>query len=74
MINHFNFTDFTLGLRYAYGEKFVRNMRQQVSLGTDWPIVWFQYTRGLKDVLDGEFEYNRYDVKIEKSFYTNYIG
>lgn len=74
MSNHFNFTDFTLGLRYAYGEKFVRNIRQQVSLGTDWPIVWVQYTRGLQDVLDGEFEYNRYDVKIEKSFYTNYIG
>jgi hypothetical protein len=74
LYDKFNFTDITLGLRYAYGEKFVRNMRQQVSLGTDWPIVWFKYTRGFKGFLDGQYEYNRYDMKIEKSFYTNYLG
>jgi len=72
--NHFNFTEVSLGLRYAFREKFIRNMRKQVSLGTNWPIVWVQYSRGLNDFLDGEYEYNRIDAKIEKSFYTNYVG
>jgi hypothetical protein len=70
----FRFTEFTLGLRYAYGEKFVQNVRKKISLGTRYPILWVQYTRGMEGVLDGDFDYNRVDVKIEKSFYTNYVG
>jgi len=72
--DQFNFTEVSLGLRYAHGEKFIQNIRKKISLGTKYPIFWFQYTRGLRGFLDGEFEYNRYDVKIEKSFYTNYFG
>ncbi|MEZ5197755.1 MAG: DUF5686 family protein [Bacteroidales bacterium] len=72
--NNFNFTELIIGFRYAYGEKFIKNMRKKLSLGTKYPIVWFQYTRGIDGFLDGEFEYNRFDIKIEKSFYTKYIG
>jgi hypothetical protein len=72
--NEFDFTEVQLGFRYAFREKFIRNMQKKISLGTKYPILWFQYTRGLKGVLDGDFDYNRYDLKIEKSFYTNYWG
>ncbi|MCF8369160.1 MAG: DUF5686 and carboxypeptidase regulatory-like domain-containing protein [Bacteroidales bacterium] len=72
--NHFEFTEVSIGLRYAYGEKFIQNMRKKISLGTKYPVLWFQYTRGIEGFLDGEFNYNRYDIKINKSFYTNYIG
>lgn len=74
LFNSFTFSEVTLGLRYAYGEKFIQNVRKKISLGTKYPIVWFQYTRGLKGLFDGDFDYNRYDLKIEKSFYTNYLG
>ncbi|MCD4665612.1 MAG: DUF5686 and carboxypeptidase regulatory-like domain-containing protein [Bacteroidales bacterium] len=72
--NSFDFTEVNVGFRYAYNEKYIRNMKKKISLGTDYPIIWFQYTRGIKGFLDGDFDYNRYDLKIEKSFYTNYIG
>lgn len=72
--DRFNFTEFNLGLRYAYKEKFIKNMRKKISLGTKWPILWLQYARGIEGFLDGGYEYNRYDFKIEKSFYTNYFG
>lgn len=74
LFDSFVFSEVSLGLRYAYGEKFVQNVRKKISLGTNYPIVWFQYTRGIQGFLDGDFEYNRYDLKIEKSFYTNYLG
>ncbi len=70
----FDFTEVTLGFKYAYGEKFLKNVRQKISLGTKYPIIWFQYTRGLKDVLSGDYSFNRYDVKLQKSFYMNYVG
>ncbi len=72
--NQFDFTEVSLGFRYAFREKFIRNMMKKVSLGTKYPILWFQYTRGLKGVLDGDFDYNRFDLKVEKSFYTRYLG
>jgi hypothetical protein len=72
--DRFDFTEVTLGIRYAYGEKFIQNLRKKISLGTKYPILWVQYTRGIQGFLDGDFDYNRIDVKIEKSFYTNYLG
>jgi hypothetical protein len=45
-----------------------------MSLGTKYPILWLQYTRGLEGVLGGEYAYNRVDVKIDKSFYFKYLG
>jgi hypothetical protein len=74
LFNEFDFTEVRFGFRYAYGEKFIQNLRKKLSLGTDYPIVWFQYTRGIKGFLDGDFDYNRYDVKVEKSFYFKYLG
>ncbi len=74
LFDRFDFTDVGIGFRYAYGEKFIKNMRKKISLGTKYPIFWFVYTRGISGFLNGDYDYNRYDVKIEKSFYTNYFG
>jgi hypothetical protein len=74
MTNQFNFTQLSIGFRYAYKEKFLKSTRTRVSLGTDYPIMWFNYTRGFKDFLGGEFTYDRFDLKIQKSFYIRYIG
>jgi len=74
LFNEFDFTEARLGFRYAYGEKFIQNLRKKISLGTDYPVVWVQYTRGIKGFLDGDFDYNRYDLKVEKSFYIKYFG
>jgi hypothetical protein len=77
-INHltdqFRFTEFTIGFRFAFREQFIVTKRTRMSLGTKYPILWFQYTRGIEGLFDGEFDYNRFDVKLQKSFYTKYLG
>ena len=70
----FIFTEAGLGLKWAYGEKFMQTPENKVSLGTRYPTVWLQYTRGLSDVLGGEFDYNRLDLKIEKTFPIKFLG
>lgn len=72
--NSYDFTEATVGFKYAYGEKFIKNLRKKISMGTKYPVLWFQYTRGISGFLNGDFDYNRFDVKIEKSFYTKYFG
>ncbi len=74
LLNKFDFTELSVGLRYAYKEKFLKNARTRISLGTDYPIVWFNYTKGFDNLLNGGYKYNRFDLKIKKSFYTKYLG
>ncbi len=74
LMNEFNFTDLMVGFRYAFREKFIRTTNTRVSMGTKYPVLWVQYTHGFNNILKGEFEYNRIDVKIEETFYTKYLG
>ncbi|MEI6695495.1 MAG: DUF5686 family protein [Bacteroidota bacterium] len=70
----FNFTDIQVGIRYAYNEKYMKVRNKLMPLPTKYPIVWLNYTHGLKGVFMGEYNYQKLEVKIEKSFYTNYLG
>lgn len=72
----FLFTELTLGFRFAFREEFIVTKRSRMSLGTKYPVVWFQYTRGFDNItyLGGVYSYNRFDLKVEKSFYFKYLG
>lgn len=72
--DQFRFTTVTAGFKWAHGEKFIQTVNNKISLGTNYPVVWFEYTRGIKGFLDGEFDYDRFDLKIRKTFNIKYIG
>lgn len=72
--DEFRFTQFSAGFRFAFREEFIITKRSRLSLGTRYPVLWLEYTRGVNGFLDGEYDYNRIDVKIEKSIYTKYLG
>jgi len=74
LTDQFRFTEFSIGFRFAFREQFIVTRRTRMSLGTKYPILWFQYTRGIEGLFDGEFDYNRFDLKVQKSFYTKYLG
>jgi len=70
----FTFTEASVSMRYAYGEKLMTNSHATIPLGTDYPIVQFHMAHGFNDVLGGQYEYNRFDLKINKSFFFKYFG
>jgi hypothetical protein len=72
--DQFRFTEVSAGFRFAFREKFIITKRTRMSLGTKYPILWLQYTKGINGLIDGEYDYNKVDVKLEKSFYTKYLG
>jgi hypothetical protein len=72
--DQFRLTEISAGFRFAFREKFIITKRTRMSLGTKYPILWVQYTHGFNGILDGEYDYNKVDVKLEKSFYTKYLG
>lgn len=73
-LNKFRFTNFALSTRFAFKEKFLQSTKGIKSLGTKYPIVWLSYTRGLKDVFGGEYNYNKYEFQLDKSWYIRYLG
>ena len=72
--NEFVFTEIQAGFKWAYKEKFLQTINAKMSLGTKYPVVWVQYSRGIKGFLGGEYDYNRIDLKIRKTFRFKYVG
>lgn len=54
----------SIRLRFAYLEKFFENNFFRTSLGSDYPIVDFKYTRGISGVLKSSYNYNKISASI----------
>ncbi len=67
-------TEITLNTRYAYNEKFLLGEFLRISLGTNYPILNFDLTAGLKGVFNSEYEYYRIHASVEHGFSINPIG
>lgn len=67
-------SEFRFNLRYAFREKLIRSMGQRISMGTKYPVFNFHYSRGIKGLEGSDFEYNRYEARLEKSFLMKNLG
>jgi hypothetical protein len=86
LFNNFYFTELGAYFSYIYKEKFIKTKHYKISEGSKYPIVMFNYIRGFNNsldlkyrskhytLLDGEYAYNRYELKIKKSFFIKDIG
>jgi hypothetical protein len=70
----FRLSESGIVLRYAPGEKFVRVGDRELSLGGRFPVFHLRYTKGWKNIFEGEFDYHRWDFMMEKSFYWTQLG
>lgn len=60
--------------RWAYGETFMRQSQQRISMGTSYPIVWLNvaYAEGVNNIWKGS--YWKFDFKVKKSFTIRNVG
>lgn len=72
-IGDFQTAEMQLRFRFAYKEKYFDNGRILLSMGTDYPILWFNYSQGFSS-FGGDFDYKKLDFQVRKSFYTKYLG
>jgi hypothetical protein len=70
----FNFTELGLQFRFLFREKFINIMNTEVSEGSDYPILYGNITRGFDGLLNGEFEYYKFDLRLEKIFTILHLG
>jgi hypothetical protein len=72
--NSFRFSEIRLAMRFAFREKFLQTNRNILSLGTDFPIVWFTFAHGIANFSNIDQSYNKFELLIKKTFKTNYYG
>ncbi|MDP2722376.1 MAG: DUF5686 family protein [Bacteroidales bacterium] len=73
-LTRFKFSDVSLGFRFAFREKILQTTKGQLSFGSKYPVVWLNVTHGFNHVTDGDFDYNRLDLKVEYTHKTKYYG
>jgi hypothetical protein len=72
-------SEIKLGVRFAYGDKYVETVFTRASVGTKWPVVQFQYVEGIKGVFGSQYQYRKASINVDDRLrwgifgYTNYI-
>ena len=64
----------TFEFRFAWREKVIQTTKGPVSFGSDYPVIWFKYTQSFKGLLNGDFNYNKIDLRVMHTIKTNYYG
>ncbi|MBS1948284.1 MAG: carboxypeptidase-like regulatory domain-containing protein [Bacteroidetes bacterium] len=59
-----NSFEVSVKLRFAYLEKFFENNFYRISLGSDYPIIDFKYTRGISGALNSSYNYNKISASV----------
>lgn len=74
LISQFKVREFGISTRWAYGETFMRQSKQRISMGTRYPVLWFDVSRvnGIDQAWTGSFW--KFDAKLKKSFTVRNAG
>ncbi|OFX20187.1 MAG: hypothetical protein A2041_09300 [Bacteroidetes bacterium GWA2_31_9b] len=72
-VNRFTFSEIGIQFKYAYHEKFMQTQKYSYSMGTDYPVIYGNITRGL-NLYNGEFEYTKYELKLSQTFRIKTLG
>ncbi len=67
-------SEISLKTRYAKDEKFIYGEFTRVSMGTTSPVVEFNVSVGLKDFLEGDYNYVKLNLNINDKIEINPIG
>ena len=69
----FNFTEIGVDLRFAFAEKIVRVFGTEIS-SSRFPLIYLSYKKGLKDIWQGDFDFQKIALSVEDNFRTRGLG
>jgi len=74
VINDLITTAFTVGLRYAPHEQFYQGKIYRLPITSKYPVISVDFTSGLKNVFDGQYNYQKLHARIDRHFYLSQLG
>jgi hypothetical protein len=60
--------------RFAFNEKYIDGTFSRRSLGTRYPVVQAQYTLGVKDLFNSDYNYQKLTINVDDRIRINPIG
>jgi len=73
-INEINSFEIVTQLIYTKEERFISGNFSRKSLGSLFPIISFKHTLGLSNVLNSQYEFNRFDLYIDHNIRLGFWG
>lgn len=70
----FKETSFSLNLRYAFNEKITNTFGKEIRLESKYPTLNFHLTKGFKNLVSGDLDFERIQASIFQTFYTKNLG
>jgi hypothetical protein len=67
-------SEIALNTRFAFKEKVIMGEFERTSLGGKYPVLDILYGYGIKNFLNGDYEYNRLQVRVQHWFNLSTIG
>jgi len=63
-----------LFVKYSYGEHVEKLFSRRISMGTDYPVVYMSYSKGIKGLSNGSLDFDRIELGIYDSFILRKFG
>ena len=73
-IPHLTTSELSLQVRYAPNEQFYQGKIYRIPIINKYPILTFRYTRGVKGLFGGEYNYDKFNLSVEKRVYLSQFG
>ena len=70
----YNTSEFAYYTRVAYQEKFLSGQFLRTSVGSDYPILSFEWHQSVKGVLGSDFSYQKLRLRVDDNFRTGFLG
>jgi len=67
-------TEATVGLRYAPHEQFYQGKIYRIPIISKYPVIALDYTRGFKDIVGGQYNYQNLHLRVDKHFFFSQLG
>lgn len=74
LIDNFTLVETAIDIRYSFKEKYMEMFGMKFPVETKYPVVHLRLTQGFDSFLEGEFEYQRIDAKIDQSILWKGLG
>ena len=75
--NNYTVNEAIFSLRYSYKEKYITQHYRRGSLGSNYPIITLNYTKGIKvnnGLLKSDFDFSKWNLNIQHDFTDGRIG
>lgn len=72
--NVINTSEISLYTRFAYKEKYIEGEFERISLGSKYPILELQLGFGVKDFLNGDYDYQKFEIAVSDDIKIGIFG